>query len=173
MSNSTPNSTPRKRLPRKPKNFPLSIHKGTGYWTKEVRGKAYCFGTIEVDPNGKEAFQEWLRVRDDLLAGRDPDAPDPNKLTVRELVNRYLEHPENRRDTGEVTPRTWHGLYSTCEKILRVLGKTRKAVSLRNEMQRVRSVFKFAYDNGFVEAPVRFGTEFDKPKVKQVRKEKR
>src|SRR5688572_3993705 len=58
---------------RKPsKDFPLSIHKGTGYWCKKVRGVVYYFGKVADDPKGTAALAEWLRVRDDRLAGREP-----------------------------------------------------------------------------------------------------
>lgn len=32
---------------RKPRpDFPLSIHKGTGYWCKKVKGRVYYFGKV-------------------------------------------------------------------------------------------------------------------------------
>lgn len=38
-----------------------------------------------------------------------------------------------------------------------------------NEIQKVRSVFKFADDNGLIEKRVRFGSEFKKPNRKAMR----
>ena len=71
MSNS-----PRRRSGGKPKkprpDFPLSIHKGTGYWCKKVRGRVYYFGKVADAPKGVAAEEEWSRVKDDLLAGREP-----------------------------------------------------------------------------------------------------
>jgi hypothetical protein len=57
MSNdSTAVSTSRKALPKKPsKDFPLGIHKATGYWVKNVRGKAHYFGKVSEDPKGQGA----------------------------------------------------------------------------------------------------------------------
>ena len=42
--------------PKKPrKDFPLSIHKGTGYWCKKVRGQVHYFGKVEDDPKGAQS----------------------------------------------------------------------------------------------------------------------
>ena len=42
-------------------------------------------------------------------------------------------------------------------KLRASLAKGRGPVWLRNEMQRVRSIFKFAFDEGLILTPVRFG----------------
>ena len=65
----------------KTKDFPLSIHKGSGYWCKKVRGRVFYFGKVSDDPKGVKALDEWLRVRDDLIAGREPRA-NTDGLTV-------------------------------------------------------------------------------------------
>ena len=44
------------------------------------------------------------------------------------------------------------------------------AISLRTEIQRVRSLFKFAFDDGLILAPIRFGQTFAKPKLDAVRR---
>lgn len=57
--------------PKRPrKDFPLSIHKGTGYWCRKVKGRAHYFGKVGDDPNGQPALQQWSRVKQDLYAGR-------------------------------------------------------------------------------------------------------
>lgn len=115
-------------------------------------------------------------------------------MTVADLCNEYLGHHEERRDKGEISPRTFQTLYATCANIVKALGKTRtvaslspddfaklraklaetrKAVALRNEMQRCRGVFRFAMENGLVHDPIRYGNKFEKPKLKQVRREER
>ena len=52
--------------PKKPKDFPLSVHKGTGYWCKKVRGRVYYFGRVADDPDGAAALEEWESQKDDL-----------------------------------------------------------------------------------------------------------
>lgn len=59
-----PQSTTRTRRGKSSK-FPLTLHKPTGQYRKRIRGKDFYFGT---DPD--KALAEWLRVKDDLLAGR-------------------------------------------------------------------------------------------------------
>lgn len=176
----------------KPKNLPLSIHKGTGYWCKKVRGKVHYFGKVSDDPKGKAAMEQWLEVKDDLLAGREPRAKTEG-LTVAGLANEFLAHKETLRDNGELSPRTFRGLYDTCATVVKVFGrnrvvndlapvdfgklrdhlsKTRAAVALRNEMQRVRSLFKFGFDQFLIATPMRFGQSFAKPKLDVVRRER-
>jgi hypothetical protein len=38
-------------------------------------------------------------------------------------------------------------------------------VALGNEVQRVRSVFKYAYDAALIEKPIRYGPDFKKPSI--------
>jgi integrase len=42
-------------------------------------------------------------------------------------------------------------------------------VRLGNEIQRVRSIFKFGYDGGFMDKPMRFGPGFKRPSKKVLR----
>jgi len=53
-------------------DFPLSVHRGTGYWRKKVRGRVHYFGKVVDDSKGIAAEEAWARVKDDLLAGREP-----------------------------------------------------------------------------------------------------
>lgn len=188
-------STPRRGRgqairPRKPRaDFPLYAHK-TGRWAKKVRSKVHYFTKWTNDPKGVVALEEWLEVKDDLLAGRVPRA-ESDSLTVADLCNSFLTHKEHVRDNGEIAPRTFRGYYDTCAGVVEAFGKnravvdlqpadfgqlrtklaeTRGAVALRNEMQRVRSIFKFAFDEGLILAPVRFGQSFGKPKLDVVRR---
>lgn len=85
MADSTPRSSPRKASsPAMPRpDFPLNIHKGTGYWWKKIKGRVCYFGSVATD-----------------------------------------------------------------------LAKTRHLVALGKETMRVRSVFKFAYDEGLIPTAV-------------------
>src|SRR5262249_22077008 len=55
------------------------------------------------------------------------------------------------------------------EQLRSSLAKTRGPVALGNEIQRVRSIFKYAFDEVLVEKPVQFGTTFKKPTRKTIR----
>jgi integrase len=50
------------------------------------------------------------------------------------------------------------------------MAKTLGAVGLGNEINRVRMVFKFAYDEGLIDKPVRYGQGFKRPSKKTLRK---
>jgi integrase len=177
--------------PARPRSdFPLRIHKGTGYWCKKVRGRVFYFGKVADDPNGAAALDKWLADKDDLLAGHEPSAKvDPNALRIGDLCNQFLAAKEALRDNGELNPRTFWGYHATCAGIVDAFGrdravtnlvpddfrklrgrlaKTRKAVALGNEIMRVRSVLKFAFDDGLILAPVKLGQAFGKPKPEVV-----
>jgi len=171
-------------------DFPLRIHKGTGYWCKKIRGRVYYFGKVADDPKGQAAEEEYERGKDDLKAGREPRDKPTEGLTIADACNHFLQHHEERRDIGELSPRTYWGLYATCENIVKVFGRQRTvadlvpddfrklrnalaktqnkkrkaAVTLGNEMMRVRAVFKHAYKNRLISQPVFFGSMFDRPK---------
>jgi integrase len=174
--------------PAKPyPDFPLFPHV-VGLWAKKIRGKMYYFGPW-ADPMG--ALEKFQAQRDDLYAGRKPRGAGPAGLTVRELCNRFLTAKKLLLDSGEIAPRTWQEYHTTCERLVSefgrerpvddlaaddfealrgTLGKTRGPVSLGNEIQRVRSVFKYAFDAGLTERPIRHGPAFRRPSKKVLRR---
>jgi integrase len=175
---------------RKPRrDFPLFPH-ATGYWAKKVRQKLVYFGKVADDPKGKRALDLWLDQKDDLLAGRPPRAPTADAVTAARLANEFLTHKRSLLDSGELTDRTFQELYATCERLVRVFGRDSSIdtlvandfarlrrdvakqwgpVRLANEIQRVRSIFKFGYDSGLLDKPPRFGPAFKKPSAKVLR----
>jgi hypothetical protein len=191
-NDSTASPLPRKAGPKLPrKDFPLRIHKGTGYWCKKIGGRVHYFGKVADDPKGVAAEEEWARVKDDLYTGREPRTVDLDALTVEQLAFRFLAEKESKRDNGELNPRTYQGQFATCQTVVEVfdknrcrpvanlvpddfrklraiLAKTRKAVALGNEIMRVRSIFKFALDEGLILSPMRFGQAFGKPKKETI-----
>jgi hypothetical protein len=48
--------------------------------------------------------------------------------------------------------------------------KARGPVALADSIQRIRSIFGYAYADGLIDRPVRFGSAFKKPTVKTIRK---
>ncbi len=104
---------PRDEKPRP--DFPLSIHQGTGYQCKKVKGHVYYPGRIQDDPKGLAALEQWFSVKDnpDLLVGGQPRTI-PDDLTINELVNPFfLVHKESLRDKNELSPRTYQACYAT------------------------------------------------------------
>src|SRR5258708_16822458 len=88
--------------PAKPyPEFPLTAHPA-GYWCKKIRGRLHYFGKWD-DPDA--ALKKYLEQKEALHAGRAP-RPDPDELTVKALVNAFLNHKDALLDAGDVSPRT-------------------------------------------------------------------
>jgi integrase len=179
------------RIPtfRKPReDFPLFPH-ATGRWAKKVRGKFAYFGKVADDPQGEKAIELWLEQKDELLAGHTPRVK-PEGLTLRELIDRFMVSKRHLLDTREITPKHFAELYACCRRIGDTFGQNRLVVDLAaddfdrlrrlisknwgcirlgNEVQRVRSVFKFGYEAALIDKPVRFGPGFKKPTRKVIR----
>jgi integrase len=186
-----PKSTTKSRSgkPAKPRpDFPLFPH-ATGRWAKKVRGKFVYFGKVADDPKGQAALDKWLDQKEDLLAGRTPRVVG-NGLTIRDLCNRFLTNRQNKVESGELAVVTFHDYYDACARIVRAFGATRlvadldatdferlrasmakgwSPVTLANEVQRVRVVFRYAEQNQLVSTPIRYGSEFKRPSKKILR----
>jgi integrase len=191
--NSTPPAKPRK--PRKPReDFPLGPHP-SGYWCKKIRGTLHYFGPRWRDAAGAAAAAplaeaEYDAQKDDLHAGRTPRQEPDGALTVKGLANAFLNAKETQRDSGELSARTFDDYNQACDRIVAAFGKGRLVADLGpgdfaalrakaakqwgvyrlgNFVQYVRTAFKFAYESGLIDRPVRFGPDFTKPSKKNVR----
>ena len=135
------------------------------------------------------ALETWLEQQDGLLAGRTPRAKAEG-FTLRELLDRFVVGKRHLLDTHEIAAKHFAELYATCRRIGDAFGlnrlvidlgpddfdRLRKSVAkvwgpirLGNEVQRVRSVFKFGAESGLIEKPVLFGPTFKKPTRKVMR----
>lgn len=185
----TTHSTTQKaaRKPAKPyPDFPLFPH-ATGRWAKKIRGKFHYFGPWD-DPEG--ALASYLDQKDDLHAGRTPRKA-ADGIIIRDLLNRFLTAKQSLVDAGEIAVRTFKDYHATCkrigaafglrrlvedlasddfEQLRRKLAKRRGPVALGNEIQRIRVVFKYAYDAGLVDRPIRYGPTFKRPSKRVLRK---
>ncbi len=187
-----PNFTTRKRSgkPSKPRpDFPLFPH-ATGRWAKKVRGRLVYFGKVADDPQGKAALDKWLDQKDALLAGRMPKLTPETGVTVADLCNHFLTFKKNLLESGKLMKRSFDLYHSTCARMVKTFGKWRVVddltaddfqhyrtwaakqwgpVFLGNEIQRIRTVFKYGYDAGLIDKPIRFGPGFKKPSAKTLR----
>ena len=153
---------------------------------KKGQGPDRFFG-VWADP--QKALERWLAEKDDLLAGRTPRVQSDG-LTMRELANRFLTHKQHLLDTREIAKRTWDEYFATCERLVKAFGPNRLVadlaaddfeglrasiaevwglIRLGNEIQRVRSVFKYAWDSDLIARPLRFGPGFKRPSNKTLR----
>ncbi len=187
-----PNSSRKRdsKKPAKPRpDFPLFPH-ATGRWAKKVKGKFVYFGKVADDPNGETALNKWLDEKDDLLAGRTP-RKKTGELTVRDLLNKFLNSKRLAAETGEIRVWTFRDYrHEVCPQIGRVLGLTTAVVDLaavdferlrkeftrwglarqRVAIKKARAVFNYAYGASLIEHPVRFGPMFRVPSEKLLRK---
>jgi integrase len=174
--------------PAKPyADFPLFPH-DTGRWAKKVRGQLKYFGPWE---DWQGALNKWLEQRDDLMAGRKPRAAT-GEITVRDVVNAFLTSKERSVKKGELALRSYRDYDGTCQRAIKTFGLKRAASNLgpadfrdydsvmkgwgpvtrSNEIQRIRSLFKYAYEATLLDRPINFGPDFKKPSAKVIRANK-
>ncbi len=186
--------------PKKPyPDFPLTPHP-SGAWQKKIRGKIHYFGRwakrvngklVRIDGDGwKEALEEYKLVADDLHAGRSPRL-QTDGLTVADLCNRFLTAKLRQREAGEISPRMFVEYKDTTDLLVSAFGKTRMVddlaaddfealragmakqwgpVHLGNEIQKIRTVFKYAFESGLIDRPVRYGPQFKRPSASVLRR---
>jgi integrase len=189
-SNSTPSVAAGKPAkPSKPyPEFPLTAHPA-GQWCKKIRGKIHYFGPWS-DPDG--ALDNYLKQKDALHAGRKPRM-DAEGTTIKELANKFLNAKKASVESGELAPRTWQDYKDACDLLIQHFGKGRLIddldpedfgelrkklarkwgpTTVRNAIQRIRVVFKFAVDNGLTDHLIRYGQGFKRPSQKTLRLER-
>jgi integrase len=172
--------------PSKPyDDFPLFPH-DNGLWAKKVRGRLRYFGPWA---DADAALARWLDEKDDLLAGREPRRLTAG-LPVADAVNLFLAAKRSLVDAGELTARMWSDYHAVGEKVLAAFGRDRAAADLGPEdfaklrertsarlgpvslgifIQRVRTIFRWAYETGHLPVPLRYGPGFAKPSRRVVR----
>jgi integrase len=186
--------------PKKPyPDFPLTPHT-SGTWQKKIRGKIHYFGrwarsvggvlTRLPDDGWKEALEEYKVQADDLHAGRTPRV-QTDGLTVKDLANHFLTAKQRQLESAELTDRTFLEYRATTDLVVSQFGLTRLVddlaapdfealratmarrlgpVRLGNEIQRVRALFKYGYEAGLIDKPMRYGPQFKKPSKTVLRK---
>ncbi|MEI6085649.1 MAG: hypothetical protein WCS70_15300, partial [Verrucomicrobiota bacterium] len=181
---SIPTAKPSKPTP----DFPLFAH-GSGRWAKKIRGKTVYFGSWA--DGWEPALARYLAQKNDLHAGRVANADQAAVLTVGALCGRYLTRKESMVESGELSPRTFIDYTGTVKRLQKTFGKNRPVDDLRprdfeklrlaitkvwgpvrtkNEIVRVRGVFRFALKNRMIDREVYFGDGFNVPKLATLRK---
>lgn len=136
------------------------------------------------------ALAKYKEEADDLHAGRTPRVRAGN-LVVMDLCNRFLTAKDHALAAGEINARTRAEYKATTDRLVSRFGKNRLMddlaaedfealradiaktwgpVRLGNEVQKVRTVFKYGYDAGLIDKPMRFGPGFKKPSTSVLRK---
>ena len=183
------NSTTRRKPDKPTPDFPLTPHP-SGKWCKKIKGRISYFGTWD---NPQAALEEYLTAKNDLEKGRPKPPPAANKLTVKQLIDAFLSAKEKRKVAGDISERTFSSLHSTGKLMADFFGRqtpvenlrpedfaeyrgkvsmTRNAVSVGNEVTRVKQYFNWAYKSDLIDRPVKFGPEFARPTAKTMRLQK-
>jgi integrase len=188
-SNSTPRAKPSK--PPKPSpEFPLFAH-ASGRWAKKIRGRFHYFGPWG-DPDG--ALARYNAEKENLHAGRVPE-PEDDLLTVYKLAAKFLTTKKLQRDAGELTAGTFEDYGKVCRHLVRMLGRNRAVADLRaddfeklkarmlkngwstltiaNTINKVKTVFNYAFKSGLIDRPMVYGEGFKRPTRRQLRKQRR
>jgi integrase len=151
-----------------------------GRWARMVNGVL-----TRVDGDGwREALEAYQRVADDLHAGRAPSYVDWDSLTVAELCNRFLTDKLRKVEAGEIGRRRFEDVRAVTDVIVSTFGRLRPVKELvaddfgklRQRLAErvgpvklgviigiVRSVFRYGDQNGLLDRPVRYGSQFAKP----------
>jgi integrase len=180
----SPDNRPAKPYP----DFPLTPHPSRR-WCKKIKGKLYYFGSFAA--GWQAALERYLAERDDLMAGKVPATRNKDGLRLLDLLNCFLHFKRSLVNTGELTTRSWYDYHQTGERLLKVFGKERPLedlgpadferlradygttwglVRIGNEINRARMIFRYAFENGLIDKPVKFGTGFRRPDRKTLRK---
>jgi len=177
----------RRTKPAKPRaDFPLYAH-ASGQWAKTILGRTRYSGAWS-DPTA--ALHRYNQQRDALYAGREPGDYHTG-LTVGLALDSFLSSKLALVRCGELAQITYDDYRRTCKSISACFTNFRSVETLRahdfeklrlemagrfgvvrlaREVTQVKMVFKYAYEAGLIERPIRFGLEFKAPKDREFRK---
>ncbi len=143
------------------------------------------------------ALKSYAEQPDGILAGRDSKrqrgVATPDCVTVADIVNHYLESLNSRLSRGQVSDRHFSDCVRTGELIVQHFGRRMEGSSLRAadfsalrqafpsswgntktglEIQRIRSVFRWAAEAELIPGVPNFGPDFKKPQKSEMRRGK-
>ena len=177
--------------------FPLTRH-SRGVWCKNIKTpdgwKMFYFGRIQDDPDGVKALELFNHEAPFHREGRIPPpllgTDDENVLTTKRLCNEYLNFKNQQVESGELKPRSLRELRLAAERLVDAIGKARRAddlgpqdfervraeisrhcgpVRTKNEITRIKGIFRWAYKQGLLDSLPRYGAAFDPPSAKTIR----
>jgi integrase len=174
--------------PKKPyPEFPLFRH-ATNRWAKKIRGKFHYFGPWD---NPEAALERFNREWPFLSEGRTPPPIDTGDgCTLRTLCNAFLNSKRSKLESGKLSERSFRDYYKACERLIDHFGRDRRVddlrpddfekfrsslatrfgvVTLKNEINRCRVVFKYAHDNRLIEQQANYGQSLNRPSAKHLR----
>lgn len=176
-----------KKKPNKPyPEFPLFAH-NNGQWCRKIGGKLYSFGKWDEPTTALEKHNaEYAHLKEGIAPPLSYEG-----WRLGDLINEFLSVQEDRLELGEIQKCTFDSLEYVGKLIVEYIPRHRAVESLRPDdfrklrsgmikrfaptntrvnMTRVRSMFKFAYDEQMISRPVFYGRGFDSPTKAVIRK---
>lgn len=170
---------PQAEKPKKPHpDFPLTPH-ATKRWCKKIGKKMYYFGTWN-DPDA--ALVEYLSIKDHLQAGIDPRRQVVSGCrTVGDIINLWLGMQQGRLESGDLSGEAFKSYKDTGAAVIAKFGRhtpcsgvlpadfsglrqdwaMKYAPSRLNMLVTItRMAFRWGFDSGYLEAPVKLGPDF-------------
>lgn len=159
-----------------------------GRWGHKVGGTVEP--VADVRKSAEDALSLYETQRDDLHRGLTPRV-STGQIDTRSLCNQFLAAKRAQVDAGEMKERTWFDYYRSAERLVDALGRTTPVDALRpedfqkhrerlaaklgpvplsNEIQRVRTIFKWGYESRLLAQPMVYGPDFRKPTRATMRK---
>jgi len=179
------------------KDFPLTWHKGVGLWCKKHQRQTFYFGNEEPDRALEWFHHDWPYITQGLVPPpfrRNGESEPELHCTMKTLCNQFLESKELQVDEGRLSERSFQDYRRVTDRLISHFGRHRRVdtlnpqdfrkfrskfpkswgpVTVKNMIIRSRTVFKFAYDNRLISRPVEYGSEFQSPSKKVLRKARR
>jgi integrase len=177
----------------------LGYRKSDGRWQKKVNGQVKIFGrredardpSLSMEDRYAKALKEYDKFIDDC-GGGSIRVYDVSELTVRELMNRYLEWMSSRQQLGEIKARTYAEMKAALQDFAKVIAgradrlvatlgpddftkarvhwqKTCDVYTLSRNVAWVRSWLIWAEDEDHVEHRPKFGKMFKRAGMKALR----
>jgi integrase len=159
-----------------------------GRWGRVVDGK---LTRIEGD-GWQDALALYKAQADDLHAGRTPRIKKTGEgLKLSDLCNHFLTAKQRKLKAGEIAAQTFNGHRQTTDLLIDTFGKDRLVddlaaddfgalrdemakrwgpVKLGNAITGLKGVFKYGYEAGLIDKPIRYGPEFVKPSASALRR---
>jgi integrase len=125
--------------------FPLTLH-STGQYCKKIKGKMLYFGK-----DRKQAMERYLEQAAFLHNGKAKMSRTTNgNMTLKNLCNIYLQHQQDRAESGEITVRHQADQTSCIKKFMSFIGQYRKidevsTLDLQNYKKKLNRAYNSAH----------------------------
>ena len=172
----------------------LYVHKASGRWCKVFSGKRYYLCKAEEDEDGSKSYDLFVLRKHEAETGAKIQGLSDDSIKVADIADQWCQKMQDLVKSGERSQRTLDEYIATGQFVIDHFGKARNADSLspndfaglrrklaeryginglNKRVVQVRTMFKFAFDQGLIDQPVRYGQSFDQPDAKALRKHRR